>query len=84
MVLIGVRSTSEGLAVTNDMLGIVGVFLCAGVLLLIRHLLVMVGKGKSKTALTSSVPISKSSLRLVDLRSESRSDKPQVRTARNP
>ncbi|MFL6214381.1 MAG: hypothetical protein ACJ74J_10880 [Blastocatellia bacterium] len=69
---------------TNEVLGIISVFLCTGVLLIVRQLILIAGKGKSTPALTSRIHASKSNLRLVDIRSEDESGRPQVKTAMNP
>jgi hypothetical protein len=51
--------------VTNNMLGIIGVFLGTGVLLLLRHLLLIVGRRVRKFMLTRRIQAVNSRLRLV-------------------
>jgi hypothetical protein len=62
------------------MLGIIGVFLCTGIMLLVRNVLLAARRDKRKPVFTSSVQASKSNLRLVG----SESNRAQVKTVMNP
>ena len=66
---------------TDETLGITGVFVLAGILFLLRHLILTVGKRKRRPALQSSAPPARSSLRVIDTRSEKKRQEPIAKRA---
>ena len=55
---------------TDDTLGIIGVFAFTGVLFLLRHLILAVGKPKGQPSPQRSSPPMRSSLRAVEIHGE--------------
>lgn len=66
---------------TNEMIGIIGVFVLTGILFLLRHLIVTAGKPRRKPSYTRASKAAKRSPRPVDSRDEKERERSYAESA---